>query len=95
MIDPIVCEPRRDVFLAVTEIMPLEPEPPRKSSEEIKKAREQLINALYNCENIKFDIGGSIEEKRTLNEVFLQDGQNEQEQEKIDKEHEISLHLKK
>lgn len=95
MEDPICCEPRRDVFLAVTEIMPFEPEIHRISSEELKQYRERLIGALYKHEYIKFDLSDEIftEETRELDEVYFQDEQNEKEQLNISKESKLDLHL--
>lgn len=80
--DAICCNPRKDTFLAVTEIRPLEPEVPKRTSEEEQKIEENLIEALYDYKHIVFDLSArdSIEKKETLDETFLQNKQNNEKQ---------------
>ncbi len=60
--DSIACDTKSVTFLATTEIMPFEPEVPRKSAKEIEEGKNILLQALVNYEKIQFDLEENAKE---------------------------------
>ncbi len=65
--DSIACETKLVTFLAVTEIMPFEPEVPRKSAKKIEVGRETLLRTFVVYDEIQFDLEENLEKGYSRN----------------------------